>query len=106
MGVLDRAAVFLPNTWSAFAIGQGKRMSGDLCFLLEFKTLSPWLFLSVLAFFRVEPLRCEILIIHAVEFFREELGSRVRTFLLESSGLLLLAHSRHIVTVGLSDREV
>lgn len=56
--------------------------------------------------FRAEPLCCEILIIHAVEFFREELGSRVRTLLLEGSGLLLLAHSWQILTVGLSGREV
>lgn len=93
MGVLDPAAVFLPDTWSAFALGQGKRVSGDLCFLLEFKTLDTRALPLCPFIFRAEPLCCEILIFHGVEFFREELGSRMGTLLLEGSGLLCLAHS-------------
>lgn len=56
--------------------------------------------------FRVEPLCCQLWIVHAVEFFREELGSRMRTLLPEGPGILLLAGSWQILTVGASGREV
>lgn len=94
VGALDRAALFLLDTWSAFALGQGKEGVWGFVFSIRIQnsvtqalTLCPFIFMA-------EPFCCEILIFHAFEIFREELGSRMGTLLLEGSGLLCLAHSR------------
>lgn len=94
VGALDRAALFLLDTWSAFALGQGKEGVWGFVFSTRIQnsvtqalTLCPFIFMA-------EPFCCEILIFHAFEIFREELGSRMGTLLLEGSGLLCLAHSR------------
>lgn len=58
-----------------------------------------------LCVFRVEPLCCELVSVHAVESFREELESGVGLLLSKGSGLLLLAGFCQPLTGGISDRE-
>lgn len=85
--VLASAGVFPPYTWSAFALGQGKKISGDVCFLPKFE-LCHLGFPLCSCVLRVEPLCCEIQIVHAVEFFSEELGPR-ESFCLKALDLCL-----------------
>lgn len=100
--VLDLAGLFPPYTWSAVVLGQGKKMSAYLCPLPESEFMLCHPGSSSVSLY----LRCELWIVHAVELFREGLGSRVRILLPEGSGLLLLAGSWQTLTVEVSGREV